>query len=200
MSSDLNQGLLWRSCSNRDGFLCLLLLQRSDWLGFLLFLMPLTEWEISPLWNRADGKRQRCSIAKLCFFVGFFHPGEFQIPASFRVGPVLHSAKVRFHFPLLCLHIPCRNTSQSSPKNRLSNTRLEKKREIGYTDLYLSQKIPRFTNCHPHPLRYLCNRAAGREALKENGEKHQTKQPNKKTDSAANVFLCICILMQSFTR
>lgn len=78
VSSDQNQGPFWRSWHHRAGFLgtCLLLLQRSDWLGFLLFLMSLTEWEISPSGKSYGvermGRGKAAALLNLAFLLGFF--------------------------------------------------------------------------------------------------------------------------------
>lgn len=66
--------------------------------------MSLTEWEIRPLGRSSgiEGMRRGRDAALLNFAFlldFFFNAGEFQIPVSSRVGPVVHSAKVRFHFP-----------------------------------------------------------------------------------------------------
>lgn len=83
----------------------------------------LTEWEIRSLGRSYGIERKRrgkdTALLNFAFLLDFFffNAGEFQIPVSSRVGPVLHSAKVRFHFPP-----PLSAPSQSYPKHSLSST------------------------------------------------------------------------------
>ena len=68
--------------------------------------MSLTEWAISLLGKSygiermgREGRGKDTALLNPAFFCSFFfNVGEFQIPERSSLGPVLRSAKVRFHF------------------------------------------------------------------------------------------------------
>lgn len=81
------------------------------------------------------GRGKAVALLNLAFLlVFFFNAGEFQIPVSSRVGPVLHSAKVWFDFlpflsaPSLQELIP--ELPQAQPEQH-SHTRLGEKKGNG---------------------------------------------------------------------